>query len=368
MSSWWNSLWASDKSADDPLRKLDPKLREFLEKESPVKYNAPGSQPTPQPPAAPAQQQKAPAAAAAEEDDDGKPVVPRESLFQDGRYAHLWKGYKSLAQVEAETKSDHERLMDVLEGYKERKVQIGKAALENCALEQVDWRSCMMNPDMTERFTLCRTQVRKFERCYATQTRLLKTLGYLSSYERAPEVEEEIQMHADTLYHRMMAQEAEIAQAKEEGRPVPTFAPLISRKADGTTATTSTAAANANAPTTTSTNTTTTPSSSVAAATSRIEEEELGWGGAAELTPEKRQVLRDKLKDVAEEDRAAEAEAIKAEWRAKAEVADRVEHLWRQQERERRERRDRGEETYWDRLADAFNRGGGGGGGGGDKK
>ena len=30
---WWDSLWASSASADDPLRKLDPKLREFLEKE-----------------------------------------------------------------------------------------------------------------------------------------------------------------------------------------------------------------------------------------------------------------------------------------------------------------------------------------------
>ncbi|KAJ3578634.1 hypothetical protein NPX13_g1926 [Xylaria arbuscula] len=37
---WWDSLWASSTSADDPLRKLDPKLREFLEKESPVKYTS----------------------------------------------------------------------------------------------------------------------------------------------------------------------------------------------------------------------------------------------------------------------------------------------------------------------------------------
>lgn len=177
---WWDSLWSSSSSAEDPLRKLDPKLREFLEKESPVKYNTtttdsstttqqPQSQPRSQPPArsaatattTPRENGSNPAVAAA---------VPRESQFQDGRYAHLWKTYRPLAEVEAETKSDHEKLMDVLEGYKERKGQIGRAALENCALEQVDWRTCMSNPSMTDRMTLCRAQVKKFERCYMMQT------------------------------------------------------------------------------------------------------------------------------------------------------------------------------------------------------
>lgn len=177
---WWDSLWSSSSSAEDPLRKLDPKLREFLEKESPVKYNTtttdsstttqqPQSQPQSQPPArsaatattTPRENGSNPAVAAA---------VPRESQFQDGRYAHLWKTYRPLAEVEAETKSDHEKLMDVLEGYKERKGQIGRAALENCALEQVDWRTCMSNPSMTDRMTLCRAQVKKFERCYMMQT------------------------------------------------------------------------------------------------------------------------------------------------------------------------------------------------------
>ncbi|KAI1827169.1 hypothetical protein F4861DRAFT_494287 [Xylaria intraflava] len=307
---WWDNLWASNASADDPLRKLDPKLREFLAKESPVKYDTqiPQNSPEPAPPAT------------SEKIDDGrnsskndtKPAVPSESQFQDGRYAHIWKSYRPLAEIEAETKTDHEKLMDVLEGYKERKAQIGRAALENCALEQVDWRSCMSNPSWSERMTMCRDQVRKFERCYMTQTRLLKALGYLSSIDRSPEVEEDIQMHADTLYHRMLKQEAEIETAKKEGLPIPKFGPLVSKPMVGATT---------------------------------LERE---------LTPEQQETLKAKLEKVAEEDRAAEEEAIKAEIRAKTEVASRVEGLWQQQERDRQMRKAKGEETMWDRVAGAF--------------
>lgn len=167
---WWDSLWASSSSGDDPLRKLDPKLREFLERESPVKYSAAQAEAET---AAKEEAERVATAKRKEEQaarEENRPVVPRESQFQDGRYAHLWKTYRPLAEIEAETKSDHEKLMDVLEGYKERKNQIGKAALENCALEQVDWRQCMTSPTVMERMTMCREQIKKFEKCYMTQT------------------------------------------------------------------------------------------------------------------------------------------------------------------------------------------------------
>ncbi|KAI1656890.1 hypothetical protein F4813DRAFT_362177 [Daldinia decipiens] len=303
---WWDSLWTSS-SNNDPLRKLDPKLREFLERESPVKYNtAQATQPRAK------EEQAAPTITEVEEQQRNAPVVPKESQFQDGRYAHLWKTYRPLAEIEAETKSDHEKLMDVLEGYKERKSQIGKAALENCALEQVDWRQCMSNPTMTERMTMCRDQIRKFEKCYMTQTRLLKALGYLSTLDRSPEAEEEIQMHADTLYHRMLSQEAEITAAREEGRPIPRFPPIIPRP------------------------------------------EQQQQQPVEELTQEQQETLRTRLKKVAEEDRAAEEEAVRAEFRVKAEVASRVQGLWKQQEQERQARKARGEETLWDKVTGTF--------------
>ncbi|KAI1465471.1 uncharacterized protein F4812DRAFT_438871 [Daldinia caldariorum] len=314
---WWDSLWASN-SSDDPLRNLDPKLREFLERESPVKYSTAQQQ---QQPRAKGEQITAAAAAAptiseAEEQQKGAPVVPKESQFQDGRYAHLWKTYRPLAEIEAETKSEHEKLMDVLEAYKERKNQIGKAALENCALEQVDWRQCMSNPTVTERMTLCRDQIKKFEKCYMTQTRLLKALGYLSTHDRSAEAEEEIQMHADTLYHRMLSQEAEITAAREEGRPIPKFPPLIPRLDQQKQA-------------------------------QQPAEEEL-------LTPEQQEILKARLKKVPEEDRPAEEEAVRAEFRAKAQVASQVQELWKKQEQDRLARKARGEETLWDKVTGAF--------------
>ncbi|KAI1804708.1 hypothetical protein F4811DRAFT_518802 [Daldinia bambusicola] len=311
---WWDSLWASN-SGDDPLRSLDPKLREFLERESPVKYSTAQQQQQLQS-RAKEEQVAAPKISEVQEQQESASIVPKESQFQDGRYAHLWKTYRPLAEIEAETKSEHEKLMDVLEAYKERKNQIGKAALENCALEQVDWRQCMSNPTVTERMTMCRDQIKKFEKCYMTQTRLLKALGYLSTLDRSAEAEEEIQMHADTLYHRMLSQEAEITAAREEGRPIPKFPPLIPRLEQQKQA-------------------------------RQPAEEEL-------LTPEQQEILKSRLKKVPEEDRAAEEEAVRAEFRAKALVASQVQDLWKRQEQDRLARKARGEETLWDKVTGAF--------------
>lgn len=175
---WFDSVWGSSSSGskEDPLRKLDPKLRAFLEKESPIKYNN-SSQQQQQPTQAAANVTTASAATAAgsaagaqqqSREEGNKP--PTESLYQDGRYAHLWKTYRPLAEVEAETKSDHEKLMDVLEAYKDRKAQIGRAALESCAEEQMDWTACMKEGNWSARLTMCRDEVRKFERCYLVQS------------------------------------------------------------------------------------------------------------------------------------------------------------------------------------------------------
>ncbi|KAI1844770.1 hypothetical protein JX265_011307 [Neoarthrinium moseri] len=306
---WWQSLWGTE-NTDDPLRKLDPKLREYLEKESPVKYpssQAPPSQP-PQPQTKSAQTPSHTTPDPTQSAQD-PPPVPKESEFQDGRYAHLWKTYRPLAEIEAETKSDQEKIMDVLEGYKERKSQIGRAALENCALEQVDWRSCMNNPSVAERLTMCRAQVKKFERCYTTQTRLLKALGYLSTLDRSPEVEEEIQMHADAMYQKLVAQEAEIEAAKAEGRPVPKFAPVVPKK----------------------------PLVPSAAPD-------------ADLSAEQQATLKTRLENIPEEDHAAEIEAFRAEQRAKAELGQRLRGILDQQEAERKARIEAGQHTAWDRV------------------
>lgn len=173
---WFGGGGSNSNSDSDPLGKLDPKLREFLQKESPVKYTTASEeqakleqqrakqQPQPHP-----QQGQTPEPTSSSQDEQ-QPKVPQESLYPDGRYAHLWKTYKPLASVEAENKTDHEKLMDVLDAYKDRKAKIGKTALENCADEQLDWAMCMKSGDVRARMTMCSAEVKKFEHCYNMQT------------------------------------------------------------------------------------------------------------------------------------------------------------------------------------------------------
>lgn len=158
-------LWGKSdppKTADtDPLRDLDPSLRDFLSKESPVKYKTATA-----PPAPPPQADSPPTPDA----DPSKPLVPPESLFPDGRYAHLWASYKPLSVTENDAKSDQEKLLDVLEGYKARKAQIGRAAVENCVEEQLSVKDCYDNGRWRDRLMMCRSENRAFERCYTMQS------------------------------------------------------------------------------------------------------------------------------------------------------------------------------------------------------
>ena len=152
---WWPF------SSSDPVTNLDPKLREFLEKESP-KYE---SQPEPKATNTPTQNAASSVAAKSKRSD-----VPAESLYQDGRYAHLWKNYRPQGDIEAETASDHDKLMGVYESFQERKQEIQRAALENCSGQQEEWTNCMKHGKIEDQLQMCRHQVRRFEKCYSTQS------------------------------------------------------------------------------------------------------------------------------------------------------------------------------------------------------
>ncbi len=179
-SSISNTKSNSDGSKDDPLRNLDPSLREFLEKESPVKYTSSEAPATPPPEPQRSysdqlnlsQQSPTPSSRQSPSPSTENPtekVVPSESLYQDGRYAHLWKNYQPLAEIENSTKSDQDKLLDILEGYKERKAQIGRAALENCAIEQEEVNNCYKNGGFMSTMTMCRAENKQFQRCYLMQ-------------------------------------------------------------------------------------------------------------------------------------------------------------------------------------------------------
>jgi len=164
MGWFWGKSPPPSSSSADPLRDLDPSLRDFLSKESPIKYK-----PAPAPPP-PLVQEKVASPLSPPSEASINPSVPPESLYPDGRYAHLWANYKSLAAIEAESKSDNEKLQDVLDGYKERKAQIGRAAVENCVEEQMAIGECYEKGSYARRMAMCRPENRAFERCYTMQS------------------------------------------------------------------------------------------------------------------------------------------------------------------------------------------------------
>ncbi|PMD50924.1 uncharacterized protein K444DRAFT_544942 [Hyaloscypha bicolor E] len=321
MGWFWGSSDSNDgNKSQDPLRDLDPSLRDFLAKESPVKYSssnptvAPASVPAPTP--SPASKPIAPEHTTEE---GSEPKVPPQSLFKDGRYAHLWKTYQSQAETEAAGKSDQEKINDVLEGYKYRKAEIGRAALENCALEQWQVNECFRNGGWASRLTMCRTENRELERCYLMQSKFLKALGYLSTFDRPPELDERIQMHADSLYHRMLEQEKAIEAAKAEGRPVPSFPPLLSSNSK-------------NLP---------------------VPIDESGLQ-PSDLKPKIQKGLKKRLEGLKDDEREVEERAIKAEIQAGVQVAEQLGSIYEKQAEERRIRKEQGKETIGDKITSIF--------------
>ena len=173
---WGSSDDKNGSEAQDPLRGLDPSLREFLAKESPVKYSSsnpssiPPAQPNPQTPQSARSPEARTSSPAPSSEKSREEKIPAASLYQDGRYADLWRSYQSQSETEAAGKSDQEKINDILEGYKYRKAEIGRAALENCALEQWDVNECFRTVSWSRTLNLCRAENKKFERCYLMQS------------------------------------------------------------------------------------------------------------------------------------------------------------------------------------------------------
>lgn len=370
---WWP--WSKDttSSSTNPLRDLDPSLREFLSKESPVKYKpAPALSPPkaiPQPTPSPTD----PNAASLEP--TSKSPVPPESLYPDGRYAHLWSTYRPLSDIENESKSDQEKLADVLEGYKARKAQIGRAAVENCVFEQIKLSECYSHGGLASTMTMCRKENKEFERCYVMQSvypqlfsltfypgevskgkhesligkqRFLKALGYLSTYDRPPEVDEAIQMHADTLYHRMLAQEAALESAKAAGQPEPSFPPFLAPETASNPRSTSQIQ-----PATTNPSTSKSPTAASTSSKASPKDESLPTLSATTqsfLNAASQQKLRERLKDLSPYERELEERSVQMEARTAADLGQRMNEVGEG----RKKRREEGNGTAADTVAGWF--------------
>lgn len=333
----------SQGAGNDAYHDLDPSLRDFLHKQNPTDHAGSPSKSAAQPsPTSPSTQSETTYRAQFGLDVPGlnhdnqnptpksdRPSVPPESLYPDGRYADLWKTYRSQAEIDTESRSDQDKLAGVLEAVRDRKAAIGRAAVENCVEYQLLERDCYRNGSWMDRMTMCRAQNRAFNRCYSMQSRFLKALGYLSSQHTSAADEERIQMHADKLYNEMLQKEEMMEKAKESGGgEVPTFDALI--PPDETTKALG-------------------EQSAWAVARRKALEE----GAATHLSefPEpKQKEVRERLKNLTEAERQVELQLIAAESRAMREYSDQIEEELKAQRTAREQRRAQGKESFGDTV------------------
>lgn len=337
MGWFWDT---KPRSGGDATSKLDPSLQDFLSKES--SSQAASSQPVAIAKETPRSAEGAsttyrsqlglPTSPNNPSTTAEQPSVPAESLYQDGRYAHLWTTYRPQTAIEASGKTDQDRLADVVDVYRDRKAAIGRAALENCVMEQIAEAECFSHGGWKKMMGMCRTENKAFNRCYTMQSRFLKALGYLSNEFVGPEEEEKIQMHADRLYHEMLAREKAIAEATEKGVEVPTFAPLLQTRelvhALG-------------------------EESAFAKARERAREEALPTN-LSSYPPEKQDEIQGRLKGLSEWQKEVELQLIAAESRAQLVYADKVREEKEAERVTRASRRERGKETVGDTIKKAW--------------
>lgn len=211
-----NWFWGK-KSEQDPTKSLDSDLKQFLDSQQPKPYT-PAEQPRVQTPEVPKPVKVEPSKPEVKPED--KPL-PKESLYQDGRYKDIWKTYVPQSEL-VDTSTPAERIMNAK---KERKASLSEAALQNCAFEEELKRNCFQEGDslnrLRARITLCNRESKAFNRCFQLQAKFLQALGYQENAFTDPENDERIQMHADKLYHRMMDYEAAVDEAKAKGLPIP---------------------------------------------------------------------------------------------------------------------------------------------------
>ena len=175
--------------------------------------------------------------------------------------------------------------------------------------------------------------------------RFLKALGYLSVYSRPESVDEAIQMHADTLYHRMLAQEAAVAEAKAAGLPEPTIAPLLPSISKSTASTP--------VPTTNNTTTTTTPAAdtpSLPTASSKDDLPTLMPETQELLKPAAQAALRERLKGMTPVERELEEKGMIMNAQAASETGKLVTDIVGQ----RQKRREGGKATVGDTVSGWF--------------
>ena len=130
-------------------------------------------------------------------------------------------------------------------------------------------------------------------------------------------MDEKIQMHADKLYHQMLAQEKAVEDAKAANLPPPSFDPLIGS---------------------------TSSSDSPSAMRAKLES----------LRPEVKAQLRQRFEGLTSEERVIEERAVLTELAVGERLSRTVEQIRKEEQTHRKERKEVGQSTFGDRVARLF--------------
>lgn len=122
---------------------------------------------------------------------------------------------------------------------------------------------------------------------------------------RSQTVEDDIQMHADALYQRMLKHEEAVEQAKKDGTPIPVFESVVPRLGPNT----------------------------------------------VQPTDEVQKSWKDKLDKLPEDEREAEEAALRADLQVKADVAKGIKGIYQSKEDERHARQAAGQATFSDTIS-----------------
>lgn len=151
-------------------------------------------------------------------------------------------------------------------------------------------------------------------------------------------------MHADTLYHRMLAQEASVEEAKAAGLPEPQFAPILSSISKSTTAA---SVSNNNSTASVPTATTTATRQQLAL---KDDLPPLTPETQSLLTPASQAALRERLKGMTSMERELEERGVIMEAKAASETGKQVTDIIGQ----RKKRREEGTATAGDTISGWF--------------
>ena len=198
-------VWPFSSSGNNSSPSLDANLEQFVKSQGSSKYETtskPDSQPS-QP--------------TSSNETSSRPNHAKRSAFSDGRYDHLWSTYRSPTEVDSTNKTDQEKASDLLDFHRHRNESIKSAAMENCSPELFAQWDCTRGGPWARRATMCRAEQKEIGRCLMMQGRFLRALGYLSEHGRPPEVEEDVQLHADDLYRKMLRMEKMAKEARDAG-------------------------------------------------------------------------------------------------------------------------------------------------------